>query len=335
MILKAVSFFLLALEVVKTQLVNFDEGCNEITPARCPRLDPYKYSDSRTFDKQSEGPCMKDYSACKIAQICFSSERTYQCPEGACADKFENCPYKNLDCLYKNQKRCPDGYCRRDCNTVSYSSCPMSTPLLCPHGACVKNPYQCAGGHYCNLNRPFLCPDMSCKVNVISCPATVVGRTFDRLEVEYQYKMEKVDKMISKLKTSNLEFNFVFDGFNAPSFSPFFGKKITRNAKMFIEPVSLGDLRLVQNTLNSTLAAVVKQFYMISEEVIPYHITVRSSGFKVSTEGRWDDFEVFKTPISVRVSINSIRRGENPVSNLSVVCIYPELPVSLKSHTFE
>jgi hypothetical protein len=79
----------------------FDEGCNENLPARCSREDPYDYSTVKTHDLQKQGKCMKDYSACKIAQVCYKSEQTYQCPEGICADRFDNCPYKSLDCLYK------------------------------------------------------------------------------------------------------------------------------------------------------------------------------------------------------------------------------------------
>lgn len=215
---------------------------------------------------------------------------------------------------------------------MSYSSCPMQAPLLCPHGGCVKYPYQCAGGHYCSLSKPFLCPDMSCQVNLLSCAETAVGRVFEKVEIVYQNMMADIDQMISKLKIANMDFNFVFDSFNAPKYSPFYGKKLTRPAKMIVEPVSLSELRLVQNVLNSTLAAVVKQFYMIAEEIIPYHITLRSTAFKVSTEGRNDDFEFFKSPISVKLDINSIRRAENPVSNLSVAACDEELPVLGASH---
>lgn len=203
----------------------------------------------------------------------------------------------------------------------------MSAPLLCPQGSCEKYPYECAGGHYCELNKPFLCADMSCKVNLRSCPATLVGRVFKKLQIEYEYQTENIDKMITNLKTSNIEFNFFFDAFNAPLYSPFYNLKLDRKAQLTVEPVSLGELRLVQNVLNSTLAAVVKDFYMIAEEVIPYHITLRSSAFKITTDGRWDDNEYFKSPLSAKISINSIQRAENAVSNLSVDLIYLELPL--------
>lgn len=87
---------------------------------------------------------------------------------------------------------------------------------------------------------------------------------------------------------------------------------------MFIEPASLDELRNVQNVLNSTLAGVVKDFYMISEETIPYQITIRSSAFRVYTKDRYDDYEYFHTPLTVSFTINSLRRGENSVSNISV-----------------
>jgi hypothetical protein len=194
----------------------------------------------------------------------------------------------------------------------------MSSPLLCPQGSCKKYNYECAGGHYCSLDKPFLCPDMSCKVNLRSCPGTLVGLVFDSLEVEYQYQIENIDKIITNLKRSNIEFNLFFDAFNAPQYSPFEGRPLNRKAKLKVVPVSLGELRLIQNVLNSTLAAVVKDFYMIAEEIIPSHITLRSTAFRITTEDRWDDAEYFKSPIAAKISINALRRHENPVSNLSV-----------------
>lgn len=94
---------------------------------------------------------------------------------------------------------------------------------------------------------------------------------------------------------------------------------------MRVEPVSLGELKTVQNVLNSTLADVVREFYMISEETIPYFITLRSSAFKIWSENRADDFEYFKTPITVDMGWNSIRKNENSVSNLSVLTADLEL----------
>lgn len=83
-------------------IVNFDEGCIKPgLPARCPRKDPYKYDSNPVFDAEYQGPCMADYRQCPIAQLCTNNEQTYQCPEGSCADRFENCPVKALECQYK------------------------------------------------------------------------------------------------------------------------------------------------------------------------------------------------------------------------------------------
>lgn len=293
-----------------TTSANPDQGCPAETPARCPRPDPYNIN--------VQGPCMKDYSQCGIAQICYRAEQSYQCPDGTCQNRFDNCENQELDCKDKRVKRCPDGYCRNDCNTVRYSNCPMELPLLCPQGNCRKYLFECAGGHFCNLNTPFLCPDMSCMVNLRSCPATTTGRNFETVNFTYDPTIENINFMITKQKAANLEFHVTYDAFNAPKFSPFSGKNISQIATMFFEPVSLGELRPIQNVLNTTLASVVKDFYMISEETIPYHITIRSSAFKIYSLGRYDDFEYFKTPIMVKMDINSIRRNGNSVSNLSV-----------------
>lgn len=144
-----------------------------------------------------------------------------------------------------------------------------------------------------------------------------MGRTFEPLNVDYVSNMKNVDRIIKKYKTANMEFNILYDALNPPRYSPFVGQKI-KNATLFIEPISLDELRQVQNTMNQTLAAVVKDFYLVSQETIPYQITIRSTGFKLSSVGRLDDGDYFKSPITVRFSINSIRKGENSVSNLSV-----------------
>lgn len=185
-------------------------------------------------------------------------------------------------------------------------------------GRCVKYFYECAGGHYCDLNKPFLCPDMSCQINFRSCQATAMGRIYAPEVIEYDPNTPNINKISKIYKPANLEFGVLFDAFNAPAGSVFWDKTIKTNAKMTISPISLDELRGVSNKLNNTLATVVKDFYMIAEEDIPYQITIRSTAFTISTKGRWDDFEYFKSPLTVTSVVNSIRRGENSVSNLSV-----------------
>lgn len=150
-----------------------------------------------------------------------------------------------------------------------------------------------------------------------SCPQTVLGRIFKPFKTVYDGTMEKIDKMVAKHKVSNMEFNIIYDAFNAPPSSPFYGETIENKATMTILPVSMGDMRLINNVLNSTLAGVVKAFFLITEEVIPSYITLRSSPFKIVTHGRHDDNEYFKTPISIEVQINPIKRNQNHVFNLS------------------
>ena len=145
-----------------------------------------------------------------------------------------------------------------------------------------------------------------------------MGRTFETLEIEYDHLNLKIDKISKLYKLANLEIGVQFDAFNPPKGSPFFGVKLQNKAKMFVESVSLDELRGVQNILNSTLAGVIKDFYMISEESIPYQITIRSSAFRVFTKERHDDYEYFNTSLTTMFTINSLRRGENSVSNLSV-----------------
>lgn len=289
-----------------------DQGCPNERPARCPRPDPYE-----TIDPLAN--CQADYSLCPIAQLCYNAEQTYQCSDGTCSKRFETCENKERECNNKGYTRCPDGYCRRDCKAVRYSSCPMDAPLLCPQGKCVKYVYQCSGGHYCDLSRPFLCPDMSCGVNLGNCSATQTGRTFLPFNVTYSPELARMQTKISR---ANIEFSVLYDSFNPPKFSPFETQKLPTGSMMLVEPVSLGQLRDITNRLNSTLAGVVKDFYMISEEDIPYQITIRSTAFKIQTIGRLDDNEYFKVPIIAEMSINSIRKIISSVSNLSnYICL--------------
>ncbi len=212
----------------------------------------------------------------------------------------------------------------------------MEAPLLCSFGTCKKYVYQCTGGHYCDLDKPFLCSDMSCQVNLRSCPATVMGRIFDKFQAVYDPTMKNINKVITKHKSANFEMNVLYDAFNSPdNLSPYSGVPLTKPATMDFEPVSLGELRLIKNNLNTTLAGVIKDFYMIAEENIPYHITLRSTAIRISTKGRHDDHEYFRMHIGLKIQINSIRRGENPVSNLSVAPAHRELPLPGQSARVE
>lgn len=98
--MQTILFFLVS--HILARIVDFDEGCTNDYPARCPRLDPYQYDPvNLANDAKYAGKCEKDYSACKISQLCYKSEMTYQCPDGMCANRFDNCPIKQLECKYK------------------------------------------------------------------------------------------------------------------------------------------------------------------------------------------------------------------------------------------
>jgi hypothetical protein len=163
-----------------------------------------------------------------------------------------------------------------------------------------------------------------------------MGRIFDKFQAVYDPTMKNINKVITKHKSANLEMNVLYDAFNSPDdLSPYSGVPLTKPATMDFEPVSLGELRLIKNNLNTTLAGVIKDFYMIAEENIPYHITLRSTAIRISTKGRHDDHEYFRMRIGLKIQINSIRRGENPVSNLSVAPAHRELPLPGQSARVE
>jgi hypothetical protein len=106
-----------------------------------------------------------------------------------------------------------------------------------------------------------------------------------------------------------------FNAYNSPVDSPFANDKITKHAHMLIEPIALNDIVDLQNKLNSTLAAVSRDFFMISEETLPYYVTIRSVAIKVTTVGRNDDNEYFKVPFNIEFAIDSIKKHQVPVSN--------------------
>lgn len=106
-----------------------------------------------------------------------------------------------------------------------------------------------------------------------------------------------------------------FNAFNSPTKSPFNGVKLTNHAHIKIEPIALHDIMELENRLNSTLAGVARDFFMISEETMPYYITLRSAAIKVSSKGRNDDNELFKVPFNIEFAIDSIKKHQVPVSN--------------------
>jgi hypothetical protein len=117
------------------------------------------------------------------------------------------------------------------------------------------------------------------------------------------------------LPTLQITIKMFFNAYNSPVTSPFANDKITKHAHMLIEPIALNDITELENRVNSTLAAVSRNFFMISEEVLPYYVTIRSTAIKVSTVGRNDDNEMFKVPFNVEFAIDSIKKHQVPVSN--------------------
>lgn len=124
------------------------------------------------------------------------------------------------------------------------------------------------------------------------------------------------------LPTLQVVIKMFFNAFNSPVDSPFKDIKIKSDAHILIEPVALHDLTHLENRLNSTLAGVARDFFMISEEVMPYYITIRSAAIKVSSKGRNDDNEKFKVPFNVEFAIDSIKKHQVPVSNYAdFICL--------------
>jgi len=106
-----------------------------------------------------------------------------------------------------------------------------------------------------------------------------------------------------------------FNAFNSPLTSPFKDVKITKDAHIQVEAIALHDLTHLENRLNTTLAGVARDFFMISEETLPYYVTIRSAALKVSSKGRNDDNEFFKVPFNIEFAIDSIKKHQVPVSN--------------------
>lgn len=306
----AIVILTLATSTLSQVLTQYDERCNLDLPKRC----------------QSNSTCYVDNKECPISNICSVPGRPYQCPDNQCADRFFNCIVKQLECRYKGQTRCPDGFCRRNnCKDVKFSACPMKSPLLCGSGRCVSYLFQCAGGSYCPLSKPFLCADMSCQERLERCTETKMGGSFPTQKIEYPLNTEGVDQMTAVYKASQVAekvlptlqivIKMFFNAFNSPITSPYAGVPIKTNAHITIEAMALHDLMHLENRLNSTLAGVARDFFMISEEVMPYFITIRSPAIKVTSTGRNDDNEYFKVPFNIEFAIDSIKKHQVPVSN--------------------
>lgn len=85
---------LLAEWILSQSIVPFDEGCVSDDVAkvyyRCPRESP----------NGAQGICVNDRALCPIARLCNDPDKSFQCPEGTCASKFEYCESKVLECKY-------------------------------------------------------------------------------------------------------------------------------------------------------------------------------------------------------------------------------------------
>ena len=305
-----ITLILLNTKKTLAQFIGYDERCNITYPLRC----------------QSNDTCYLRGTQCAISSMCSTPGLAYQCPENECQDRFFNCKTKKLDCRFRSHRRCPDGFCRTDdCKKVHYSCCPMNKPLLCGSGRCVSYMFQCSGGSYCPLHTPFICSDMSCTTSLELCPDTKKGGTFPPQVITYDFTNKHIDHMTSIFKGSQVSkktpsslmitVKIFYDAFNAPKGSPFYNKTLNRSAKMVIEPYGLDRLQNLTNELNSTLAEVSRNFFMIAEFNLPYFVTIRSAAIKVSTKGRFDDNAPFKVPFIVQFAIDTIKKHEIAISN--------------------
>jgi hypothetical protein len=127
------------------------------------------------------------------------------------------------------------------------------------------------------------------------------------------YKASQVGEKV--LPTLMITIKMFFNAFNSPITSPFAGVKIKTDAHMQVKAMALQELMHMENKLNSTLAGVAREFFMISEEVMPYYITIRSAAVNVTSTGRNDDNEYFKVPFNIEFAIDSIKKHQVPVSN--------------------
>jgi hypothetical protein len=169
-----------------------------------------------------------------------------------------------------------------------------------------------------------------------------MGGTFPEQEFVYDGNNPNIDQMTTiyrgsqvgekVLGTLMVRVKLMYDSFNSPVNSPFNDTKL-KNASMMIEPYGLDNLVNIVNQLNSTLAGVARNFFMISEEKIPAYMTIRSAAIKVSSNGRNDENEYFKNPFKVEFAIDTIKKHQIPITNYSnFLCLGR---VNLKLKTWE
>lgn len=128
--------------------------------------------------------------------------------------------------------------------------------------------------------------------------------------------------------TLQITIKMFYNAFNSPVQSPFNNVRLTRDAFILVEPVALHDLMEVKNQINSTLANVARDFFMLSEENLPYFVTIRSAAIKVSSVGRNDDNEMFRVPFNIEFAIDSIKKHQVPISNYQdFICLGRVRPV--------
>jgi hypothetical protein len=166
---------------------------------------------------------------------------------------------------------------------------------------------------------------MSCEERLERCTETKMGGSFPTQKITYPANTEGVNQMTAVYKaaqvgkkvlpTLQITIKMFFNAFNSPVYSPYVNDTIKTDAHIQVEAMALHDLMHLENKLNSTLAGVARDFFMISEENMPYFITIRSAAVKVTSQGRNDDNENFKVPFNIEFAIDSIKKHQVPVSN--------------------
>ena len=63
---------------------------------------------------------------------------------------------------------------------------------------------------------------------------------------------------------------------------------------------------------------MARDFFLITENTLPYYVTLRSTAINITSSGRFDNNEYFNEPLIVEFMINSIKKHETPISDMSV-----------------
>lgn len=74
----------------------------------------------------------------------------------------------------------------------------------------------------------------------------------------------------------------------------------------------MNDFKTVNNKLSEEGIIITHSFYKVSDQTLPFYLTIRSPVVNVETRGRFDNNDYFNSPMNILFAYNELRlNGED------------------------